>query len=118
METIRLGSFLGNLNDLDCCAGDVGNAYLYGTTNEKVYFIAGPEFGELEGCVLIIYKSLYGLRTSAARWFEHLAATLRKMGFTNSKADHNMYIRPKDDHYEYLAVYSDDLMIWAKNLKK
>ena len=57
MEAMRLGFVLGTLNDLTACAGDVGNAFLYGTTREKVYIIAGPEFGPtLEGRILIIDK--------------------------------------------------------------
>ena len=50
METVCTGFLIGELNNLTCCAGDVGNAYLYSKTREKVYIIAGPEFGEeLEG---------------------------------------------------------------------
>ena len=61
MDIVRIGFFLGELNNLKCYAGDVSSEYLHGVTREKVYFIAGPEFGDLEGCILIIYKSLYGL---------------------------------------------------------
>ena len=44
------------------CAGDIGNAFLYGKTKEKVYIIAGPEFGEeLQGRILLVDKALYGL---------------------------------------------------------
>jgi hypothetical protein len=68
MEAMRLGFMLGKLNELTACAGDVGNAFLHGTTQELVYIIAGPEFGpELEGKRLIIDKALYGLKTSGAR---------------------------------------------------
>ena len=43
---------------------DIGNAYLEAVTSENVCIRAGPEFGELEGHLLIIYKALYGLRLS------------------------------------------------------
>jgi hypothetical protein len=40
--------------------------------NKKVYITAGPEFGaNLHGKNLMIDKSLYGLKTSAARFHEH-----------------------------------------------
>ena len=58
-------------------AGDIGNAY----TNEKVHFIAGPEFGELEGRTIIISKALYGLCSSGARFHKKLSDTLRDMKF-------------------------------------
>ena len=55
MNLIRLGFTLGELNQLTCCAGDVGNAFLYGKTKEKVYIIAGKEFGtDLEGKQLML----------------------------------------------------------------
>ena len=54
---------LVKLNDLDVWATDIGNAYLKAKMQEKIFIIAGPEFGELEGHTLIIFKALYGLRT-------------------------------------------------------
>ena len=61
LDTVRMGMFLGELNNLKGCAADVGNAYLNGRTKEKVYIIAGSEFGDLEGRVLIIVGAIYGL---------------------------------------------------------
>jgi hypothetical protein len=65
------------LYGLYCCACDIGNAFLYGKTKEKVNITAGPEFGSnLHGENLIIDKSLYGLNTNAARFHEHLSESL------------------------------------------
>ena len=62
LDSVRTAFFLADLNGLDVVAADIGNAYLHGVTQEKIYTIAGPEFGpELEGRVLICIKSLYGL---------------------------------------------------------
>jgi hypothetical protein len=58
MDTIRICFFLGEPYRLSCCTCDIGNAFLYGKTKEKVYIIAGPEFGStLCGRNLIINKS-------------------------------------------------------------
>ena len=67
--------------------GDVGNTYLETYTKERVYFIAGPEFGELEGCTLVINKALYGLRSSGARFHDRMADALREMNFLPYKND-------------------------------
>ena len=64
LRGICLLIFLAELNDLDVWATDIGNAYLEAKMQEKVFIITGPEFGELEGHTLIIFKALYGLRTS------------------------------------------------------
>jgi hypothetical protein len=60
-------TFLSELNGMELWAIDIGNAHLEAYTAEKLYIVAGPEFGELEGHMLIISKKLYGLRTSGLR---------------------------------------------------
>jgi Reverse transcriptase (RNA-dependent DNA polymerase) len=61
LRGIRLIVFLGELNALQLWRADVGNAELKTTTKEKVYIVGGPEFGSLEGHVLVIDRALYGL---------------------------------------------------------
>ena len=46
MDLVRLGFALAAMHNLDVCAADVGNVFLYGKTKEKVMIKAGPEFGE------------------------------------------------------------------------
>ena len=58
LRGIRILTFLGELNNLKVWSTDIGNAYLETYTQEKVYIIAGPEFGDREGRVLIISKAL------------------------------------------------------------
>ena len=62
LRNLRLVIFLGNLNNLDIWGADIGNAYLEAFTDEKLYIIAGPEFQDLEGYILIFLKALYGLK--------------------------------------------------------
>jgi hypothetical protein len=115
MDTIRLAFQLAAMNGLSCCAADVGNAFLYGKTNEKVYIVAGAEFGELEGQSLIVDKGLYGLRSSSARFHEHLAAKLRLMNYVPSKADSDLWMKDMGTHYEYIATYVDDILAFGKD---
>ena len=102
------------MNKLQACAADIGTAFLYGTTKEKVYIIARKEFGDLAGQPLIISQGIYGLRSSAARFHEHLAAEIRKLGFRPSPADPDLYMREADGHHEYLATYADDILVFSK----
>ena len=114
LDTVRLGFQLAALNDLVVCAADVGTAFLHGYTREKAYIVAGPEFEGLEGLPLIIRRGIYGLRSSSARFHEHLAQRIRELGFRPSKADPDLYIRDKGDYYEYLATYVDDILIFSR----
>ena len=111
LRGIRLVIFLAELNGLKTFATDIGNAYLEARTSERVAIIAGPEFGPLEGHTLIIYKALYGLRSSGLRWHEKFADTLRNEGFMPSKAEGDIWMRHNEELnvYEYIAVYVDDL---------
>jgi hypothetical protein len=116
METVRLGFLLAEMNGLRICAVDISSAYLYSKTREQCYIIAGPEVGDLEGEKLAIDKGLYGLRSSSARFHEHLASKLRKMGYTLSKADKNFLMKKHaDGHYEYIASYVDDAISFSKD---
>ena len=56
-----MGFTLAEMNGLCVCAANIGNAYLYGGTKEKVYLIAGPELGKDQGANIIIDKGLYRL---------------------------------------------------------
>jgi hypothetical protein len=108
---------LAELNGIEMQAADVGNAYLEAVTSEEVYFIAGPEFGERAGHTLIIYKALYGLRTSGARWGEKFADTLRLEGFFPCHADPCVWMRDARDIWEYICIYVDDLATCLKDPK-
>jgi hypothetical protein len=117
LRGLRLLVFLAELNGLETWATDIGNAYLEAETLEKVFIIAGPEFGEREGHCLVIFKALYGLRTSGLRWHERFADCLRDMGFEPSKSEPDIWMRKNGNIYEYIAVYVDDLAIAAKDPK-
>ena len=45
-ENVRLTFLLAALNNLDLLMGDISNAYLNAFTSEKVFAIAGPEWGD------------------------------------------------------------------------
>jgi hypothetical protein len=115
LRGIRILTFLSELNNLELWATDIGNAYLETFTNEKVFIKAGPEFGDREGHYLIITKALYGLKSSGLRWHERFSDVLRDMGFFPSKVERDIWMRDMGDHYEYIAVYVDDLMYLSKD---
>lgn len=144
LRGIRMIVFLSELNNLEVWQTDIGNAFLEAKTTEKVYVIAGGEFGELKDHVFVIVGSLYGLKTSAKRFHEVLSDVLREMGFSPCPAEPDIWMRPmnsdgtpmseddlqKEDpefthegvgraiyggYYEYIATYIDDLTIGSKN---
>jgi hypothetical protein len=77
--------FLAKLNHLELWATDIGNVYLEAYTSEKVYIIAGPEFGEHEGHILIISKALYGLQIVVQDGMTDLLTALEKYASSHVK---------------------------------
>lgn len=106
---------MAELNGLETWATDIGNAYLEAQTSEKVYIIAGPEFGDHEGHILVIRKALYGLTSSGAHWHDKFADCLRDLGFTPCMAEPDIWMCKAQTCYEYVAVYVDDLAMALEN---
>ena len=114
-ESVRIALLLASLNELEILACDIQNAYLTATCREKVYVIAGPEFGSDAGSVMIVRKALYGLKSSGAAFRAHLAETLYELNYTPSRADPDVWIRPATkpngfEYYEMTLVYVDDIL--------
>ena len=120
LRHLRLVIFLGEINDLELWGADTRNAYLEAYIQEKLFIIAGPEFEELEGVILIFNKALYGLKSSCKRWAERFYDIIKDIGFTSSKADPCIWMRENKNlkWYEYLATYVDDLCIVAQDPAK
>ena len=68
LDTIRLLLFIATYNNLSVRMADVTCAFLQAHTKEKIYSRAGVEWGpDIEGYILLLLKSVYGLKTSEAR---------------------------------------------------
>lgn len=122
-DSVRLAFLIAALNDLDILSADVQNAYLNAPTKEKVWTRAGIEFGPDDaGRPVLIVQALYGLKSSGARWRDHMAATLREAGFTSCLADPDVWMRKQvkpngDKYWEYVLCYVDDLLVLSHDPK-
>ena len=59
-DSVKIAFLIGALNELDVMACDIGNAYLNAPCREKIWFVAGPECGQLNGKVCKLVRALYG----------------------------------------------------------
>ena len=122
-DSVRIFFLLAALNDVDILACDLQNAYVNAETKEKVWFRAGHELGSDAGKIIVIVRALYGLKSSGARWRQHMAQSLRNAGFKSCLADPDVWLRPavKPDGtkiYEYVLCYVDDLIFQGIDPKK
>ena len=119
-DTVRIGFLVAALNDLDILAGDIQNAFLEAPTKEKIFFYAGEEWKADKDRVVVVIRALYGLKSSALQFRNHLADTLgNKLGFKSSLADPDLWYKAATDtagnkYYSYILVYVDDLLIIDK----
>ena len=54
LDLIKFLFLAADLQELKATAADVASAYIQAYTREKVYAIAGPEFGPIAGHVLLV----------------------------------------------------------------
>ncbi|KAI2499207.1 Reverse transcriptase (RNA-dependent DNA polymerase) [Fragilaria crotonensis] len=115
-DSVRIAFTLAALNGLDILAADIQNAYLSAPTEERLYVVAGLEFPpDLRGRPAKIVSALYGMKSSGARFRDHLAASLRDMGYVSCKADPDVWMKAatKADgtkFYSYVLAYVDDIL--------
>ena len=118
-ESVRIALVLASLNNMIVLTADIQNAYLHADCRERIYIIAGKEFGSNHGKTMIITKALYGLKSSGAAFWSLLAEKLDEIGYTASRGDPDVWFRPiqKGDrkYYEYVLVYVDDLLVVSFN---
>ena len=116
-DSVRILLTIAALNDLDVLCSDIQNAYLTAPCREKVYTIAGSEFGPTDcGKIMLITRALYGLKSSGAAFRSYLADHLWDLGYRPSKADDDVWMRPaiKGDgfkYWEYILCYVDDILV-------
>ena len=118
--SVRLLMLIAARNNLGLMAGDIGNAFPTAPNMEKVWTVAGPEFGDQVGSIVEITRALYGLSTASRAFHEFLADCLRRMGFIPSRADPDLWLKKSDEYegYDYIDTHVDDLLIAAKDPSK
>jgi hypothetical protein len=114
--SVRLLDLIAHRDGLEILCGNIGNAFTTADCLEKVYSIAGPEFGECEDSVILLIKALYGLRSSSRAFRAHFADFLCQLGFfpTQNDKDMWMHLREEADGYDYICSHVDDFKVVAR----
>ena len=120
-ETVRIAFLIASLNDLKILAGNIQNAYLNAHTKEKIFFYLGDEWKGSKERVVIITSALYGLKSLALMWRNHLADILgNKLKFRSSLSDPDLWYKEMIstegvEYYAYILVYVDNILILDKD---
>ena len=102
-ESVQLALTILALNGLDILAFDIQNSYQTVHCRDLIWTMAGPKFGLEEGSIMVVKMFLCGLKASGAAFRAKLASLLHNIGYTPSKEDPDVWIRPaiKSDRTEY-----------------
>ena len=118
--SVRLLDIIADAWNKRVLTGDIGNAFIQSDTKEKIFTKFGKEFGDLNGCMAVIVRALYGLTTSAERFRTKFADLLRGIGFKCSRYDRDVWVCPcpSGNGYDYICTHVDDFKIIADHLEE
>jgi hypothetical protein len=92
-ESVKIAFLIAALNGLDIMSCNIGNAYLNTPCREHIWFVAGPECGDLCGVPCKLVRALYGLRSSGAAWRAMFSSFVtNSLNFKPTRADPDVYI--------------------------
>jgi hypothetical protein len=117
--SIRCILALAAIEDMEIHQMDVKIAFLNGDLEEEIYMEQPEGFThEGEHIVCKLHKSLYGLKQSPRAWNQKLDAFLKRIKFTRSDADFNVYVAQVEDVKFFIVIYVDDLILVCNNKDK
>lgn len=120
-ESVRIGLTYAALMGINIWGADIQNAFISAPTTEKFYIICGDEFGsELKGRRAIIKRALYGMKSAASDFRNHLRDCMSHLGYQPCRADADLWMRLAKldngtDYYEYILLYVDDCLVISAN---
>ncbi len=69
-----------------------------------------------EHLVCKLRKTIYGLKQSSKAWYKWIDSYILKDKFKKNNVDTYVYIKSKEEVYEMLILYVDDVIITNNNL--
>jgi hypothetical protein len=110
-DSIRIFLSLVNYLDMDCDQVDIKAAFLNGDLQETIY-LDPPQGGDIPANkILLLRKSLYGLKQSPRCFNKALDEWLRSQQLTPTRADPCIYTRSDKGSFLLLSVHVDDQLI-------
>ena len=113
LTTLHILLVIGIKNDYYLSNIDINTAYLNAPLKEQIYMKLPPGFFYKErenNKVLLLKRSLYGLKQSAYEWYNTLKKALEKLKFKPLFHDKCVFIK-KEPYIIILGIYVDDILI-------
>ena len=117
IEHVRILFSLAAFFNLPVIHLDAKNAFLHGKSDFAIY-VQQPEGFENRAhpnSVLLLLKSLYGLKQASRIWFLALYDAILNLGFTSSEFDPCIFI--SRERHLLLTIYGDDILVMGPQVK-
>jgi hypothetical protein len=104
--------------DLEVEQMDVKTTFLHGDLEEEIYMKQPKGFvvkGKKE-LVCKLKKSLYGMKKSPRVWYKTFDTYILGLGFVRSRADHYVYSNQVGNHFIYVVLYVDDMLLVGNSM--
>ena len=93
---------------------DFTSAFLQGKIDKEIY-MTGPPGHSNEGEVVLLQKSIYGVRQAPRIWYQTLIAHLQTLGFRELVSD--TCVMKHETEKFFILIFVDDLILLTKNDK-
>jgi transposase InsO family protein len=122
LPSVRTVLALANRQDMELHQVDIKGAYLNGdlTDDEVIYMRPPPGYAPegLDGRVLRLKRTLYGLKQSGRRWYQKLTwIFVDSMGFIRCDVDQAVFFKRADSDLTIVVVHVDDCTVAATSLR-
>jgi hypothetical protein len=119
MTTIRTILTIAAHRDWEIHQVDIKSAYLNTALKDTIYMRALPGYLKTEdfGKVLLLLRSLDGLKQAGFEWSEELEKFLSDYRFTRSHIDQAVYFRQNTEEHTIITVSVDDMAVTSKHLQ-
>jgi hypothetical protein len=121
VNTIRVLLSLAANFDWPLQQFDVKNAFLHGELTEEVYMELPSGCNIPKACerkVCRLNKSLYGLKQSPRAWFGRFTKSMKAFGYSQSNADHTLFLKRQQGKITALIVYVDDMVVTGNDVEE
>ena len=119
-ESLRVLLAIGAAEDLEIRQADVVSAYPRSKLHATVYMKPTEPLREALGIkdprkVLLLNKSLYGLKQSGREWYIEACRGLKTLGFEPLFSEPSVFINPERN--QLLGLYVDDIVVLGQGLQ-
>jgi len=120
LESVRMTAAIAAKLDLTLWRIDFVGAYLNSLMKEDIYMKQPEGFVEpgFEDHVCKLVHTIYGTMQGAHDWYETLASTYEKLGYTSSQADPCVKYKCEGEGYTITNTYTDDVFGASKTNKE